>query len=184
MTSYGGFVWPRSGPVECPDWDPTPECGHGLHGLLDGEGDGRELDWSAGAVWLVACVDNWVDLGDKVKTPRAVVVYVGDRVSATAWLVQRCPGRAIAGAIVVAGDHGTATVGYRGTAVVGRFGRAIVGHHGVAIVGDDGVATVGDGGRAVVGHGGTAVVGRFGRATAGSDGAAIVGDQGVATAGS
>ncbi|WP_445081510.1 DUF7666 domain-containing protein [Martelella alba] len=34
MTSRNDFVWPESGLVECPDWEPTEECGNGLHGLL------------------------------------------------------------------------------------------------------------------------------------------------------
>ena len=40
MTSYGGFKWPKSGPVKCDDWKPRAECGNGLHGLLWGVGDG------------------------------------------------------------------------------------------------------------------------------------------------
>lgn len=38
LTSYGGFQWPESGPVESPDWNPIAECGNGLHGWL-GAGD-------------------------------------------------------------------------------------------------------------------------------------------------
>ena len=37
--SKKGFKWPKRGPVKCPDWDPKPECGHGLHGLAKGMGD-------------------------------------------------------------------------------------------------------------------------------------------------
>ena len=40
MTSHNGFVWPTNGPVSCPDWRDDYSCGHGLHGLLWGEGDG------------------------------------------------------------------------------------------------------------------------------------------------
>ena len=36
LTSYNGFQWPESGFVEAPDWDKTPQCGNGLHGLLQG----------------------------------------------------------------------------------------------------------------------------------------------------
>jgi len=57
MTSYGGFVWPESGPVEAPDWEPTYECGHGLHGLLWGEGNSGLLDTSDDAKWLVVEAD-------------------------------------------------------------------------------------------------------------------------------
>lgn len=45
MTSHGGFAWPEAGPVECPDWDPTPRCGGGLRSVVDDivEGKGGEL---------------------------------------------------------------------------------------------------------------------------------------------
>ena len=91
MTSYGGFVWPTEGPVEAPDWDPTPECGGGLHGLLWGEGDGWLLNWSEDANWLVVEVDvaDVVALDGKVKVPRGVVVHCGSRQSATSHIVAR-----------------------------------------------------------------------------------------------
>jgi len=44
MTAYNGFTWPKSGPVSCPDWDPAPKCGKGLHGWLHGRGDARAWD--------------------------------------------------------------------------------------------------------------------------------------------
>lgn len=59
--SYNGFQWPSEGPVSCPDWDPTPRCGGGLHGLLWGEGDGSLLSW-------------------------AVVVFCGDRATAAQYV--------------------------------------------------------------------------------------------------
>ena len=57
LTAFGGFVWPASGPVECPDWNPEPVCGGGLHGLLWGEGEGSMLSWDESAAWLVVSVD-------------------------------------------------------------------------------------------------------------------------------
>ena len=45
MSAYGGFVWPKSGPVEAPDWSADPVCGGGLHGALWGEGDGALFQW-------------------------------------------------------------------------------------------------------------------------------------------
>ncbi len=32
MKGHGGFQWPKSGPIEAPDWDPDPnvDCGQGL----------------------------------------------------------------------------------------------------------------------------------------------------------
>lgn len=73
-TSYNGkFQWPESGMVEAPDWDPTEECGHGLHGCLDGEGDDLLQD----DLWQIVRVqeEDLIHLGDaKVKFPRGEVV--------------------------------------------------------------------------------------------------------------
>ena len=80
MTSYDGFKWPRKGLVTCPDWKPTYRCGNGLHGLLNGEGNGDLLNWADDAVWLVVMVDASVilsgqgDLIDKCKFPGGTVV--------------------------------------------------------------------------------------------------------------
>ena len=79
MTSYGGFRWPESGPVSCPDWKPKPVCGNGLHGFLWGEGDGSLISWDADSRWLVVEVDptTVVELKGKVKFPTGVVVFCG-----------------------------------------------------------------------------------------------------------
>jgi hypothetical protein len=84
-TTRWSFEWPRSGPVECSDWDPAPECGHGLHGLAWGHGDWSLLSQAADAVWMVVEVDSdlVVPIGThKVKFPRGNVVYAGSRVDA------------------------------------------------------------------------------------------------------
>ena len=87
--SYGGFQWPELGPVECPDWNPSPVCGGGLHGLLWGAGDWTLVDISPDAVWKVVRVleSEIVDLGGKVKFPRGEVVYSGTRDGATGYIV-------------------------------------------------------------------------------------------------
>ena len=127
LTSHGGFQWPDAGPVQAPDWDPTPECGNGLHGLPWGEGDGSLLNWEPDARWLVVDVptDTLVDIDGKVKFPAGTVVHCGDRLSATAYLAAdpRAGLRAITGGTATAGDGGTATAGYRGTVVIRRWDR-------------------------------------------------------------
>ena len=82
--SHKPFTWPESGPVEAPDWDPAPRCGGGLHGLLEGEGEWDRLDWGITARALVLRVERGllVDLGGKVKFPRAIVESVGSLASA------------------------------------------------------------------------------------------------------
>ena len=95
MQSYDGFVWPESGPVEALDWEATYKCGHGLHGLLWGEGDGRYLDWIDSAKWLVVEVDRCDilagkgNLMDKCKFQRGLVVFCGERDAAVADIVSR-----------------------------------------------------------------------------------------------
>ena len=44
LTSYNGFRWPESGIAEAPDFSPRDCCGHGLHGLAWGEGNGDLSD--------------------------------------------------------------------------------------------------------------------------------------------
>jgi hypothetical protein len=95
MTSHGGFVWPREGHVEAPDWAPTQQCGAGLHGFLWGEGNGGLASWSPDAAWLVAeIIGEHIDLNGKVKFRAANVIHCGDRLSATSLLTSLAPGRA------------------------------------------------------------------------------------------
>ena len=162
MQSHGGFQWPRSGPVAAPDWNPAPECGNGLHGFLRGEGAGNLADWSSDAVWLVAEVETFVDLGGKVKFPAAEVIFAGSRLEATALVKARYPDAAVVGANVAAEDRRVAVVGDYGTATAGAWGTATAGHRGTATAGRYGTATAGEGG--------TATAGRYGTATAGAEG--------------
>jgi hypothetical protein len=88
-SSYGGFRWPVSGPVECRDWRPTPECGHGLHGLLWGIGDHSLLSRDATALWqVVRVLASEVMAIDalKVKFPRGEVVCSGTAAEAIAYI--------------------------------------------------------------------------------------------------
>ena len=175
-TSHDGFVWPEAGPVACSDWESTAECGHGLHGVLWGEGDGSLFRWQEDARWQVLEVptDTIVDLGGKVKFPAATVLFTGGRLAATAFLAERAPGRAIIGGTATAGYRGTATAGYDGTATAGYDGTATAGNRGTATAGYGGTATVGYGGTATAGDGGTATVGNGGTATAGDYGTLCV----------
>jgi hypothetical protein len=185
LTAHGGFVWPESGPVASPDWNPEPICGYGLHGLLWGKGDGGLLNWDESAAWLVVAVDaaSIVDLGGKVKFPRGEVIFCGDRGTATDYLAANLPTDAdptsIVGATITAsGYKGTATAsGYSGTATAS-------GYRGTATAsGDSGTATAsGDKGTATAsGYSGTATAsGDGGTATAsGYSGTATAGRNGV-----
>jgi len=156
-----------------------------LHGLLNGEGEGSLLSFDSTAIWWVLeCdADSVVNLNGKVKVPKARVVLWGDRKKVTDRLLELCPGRAIVGAFVTAGDGGMATAGDGGTATAGDGGTATAGDGGTATAGFRGTATAGYGGTATAGYGGTATAGNYGTATAGNRGTATAGDGGTATAG-
>ena len=183
MHSSYGFFWPESGPVECSDWDPKPKCGHGLHGLLHGEGDGSLLDWDLAAKWLIVEVENYTDLDGRVKFERGNVVYCGDHARAVAILQEVYPDAAVVGGTATAGYGGIATAGYQGKAAVGNYGTATVGDYGKVTVGDHSTATAGYQGIATAGYQGKAEVGGCGTATVGNRGTAMAGDCGIATAG-
>ena len=150
MRSYGGFLWPTAGEVVAPDWRATKECGHGLHGFLWGEGDGGLASFAENAKWIVAGINDWIDLSGKVKFERAVVLHVGDRLSATAFIQKHGAKGAIVGGTATAGDGGTATAGYRGTATAGDGGTATAGDGGTATAGVGGTATAGDRGTVLI----------------------------------
>jgi len=197
--SHGGYVWPLEvGAVAvADDWDPKPECGGGLHGLLNGQGFPWLLNWLPDAVWIAAePIGEVVDLEGKVKCRSARVLCVGDQETVTRFVQDRHPGARVVGASVVAGDYGVAitgsmgratagdggsatVVGGGGSAIAGREGEATVGDFAAALAGDKGVATAGAHGRSVVGALGTAMVGNHGAAYAGFEGKAAAGYGGV-----
>ena len=136
------FTWPAKGPVACKDWKPDAECGHGLHGLLWGEGDGSLIACGGDTKWLVVEVlaSEIVDLKGKVKFPRGRVVFCGTPDDAGKWLAARAPGRAIVRGTATAGDRGTATAGDRGEIRVRWYDEA-AGRYRVTVgyVGEDGI---------------------------------------------
>jgi len=172
--AYGGFIWPLAvgAVVTAPDWDPTPECGHGLHGNLDGGGNSAALV-SEGPGVVVAARDA-VDLGGKHKFPTCRIVYVGESLQdAATWLARRIHTPVHYGTST-AGDHGTATAGDHGTATAGDHGTATAGYCGTAAAGDYGTATAGYQGTATAGDGGTATAGYCGTAAAGAGGCVVI----------
>lgn len=96
--SQHDFRWPltEGATVECPDWDDDDQrtCGGGLHGLPWGIGDGDLLDWDLTARWLVVEVDigaGCVGSAGKCRFRRGIVRHVGDRYSATSYIVGAGP---------------------------------------------------------------------------------------------
>ena len=132
--AHGGFVWPTEpgAIVTAPDWDPKPRCGGGLHGALNGVGDGALFCWGRGAVWI-ACEINGdiVDIGGKVKVQQCRIIVAGTREDATGYLAaQGMTG--VIGGTAAAGYRGTATAGYRGPAAAGEGATTTAGDLGNA----------------------------------------------------
>ncbi|NQC42281.1 DUF7666 domain-containing protein [Pseudomonas aeruginosa] len=192
LTSHGGFQWPDKigAVVEAPDWKKDNKCGHGLHGWLFGQGDHdcSSTVGDADAKWLVVEVglSDMIALGGKEKFPRCTIRHIGDRASATQFLIAnepRAAGVAVIGATLQAGDKELCQVGAYGTATAGDWGTATAGDEGTATAGNWGTATAGYKGTATAGNWGTATAGDWGTATAGYKGTATAGDWGTATAG-
>ena len=171
LTSYGGFQWPSEvgAVVEAEDFNTHKVCGYGLHGWLHGKGDPSASGsiGDADAKWLVVEVlrSEIVELCGKIKFPRCTVRHIGDRLSATTFLLNNEPaavGSEVIGAFVTAGYAGTATAGYAGTATAGNRGTATAGNRGTATAGNRGTATAGDDGTATAGYAGTATAGKKG----------------------
>ena len=188
LTSRNGFQWPSSGPVEAPDWDGGQKvCGGKLHGFLWGEGDGRMANWSSNARWLVVAVpaSEIIDLGGKVGYRRGEVVFCGDRLAATDYLIAHgASGKAVIGATVSSGDRGTSTSGDHGISTSGYRGTSTSGDRGISTSGDYGTSTSGDYGTSTSGLHGTSTSGLHGTSTSGNRGISTSGDYGTAISGS
>jgi hypothetical protein len=119
------FQWPEAGHVHAPDWTPHEGCGHGLHGLLWGQGDAGYLNFSADSKWQVVEITEYVNTTphkeghpDKVKYPEGNVLFTGSRGEATAMVLAAAPnGTTVAALTLTGGDDSTLTGGDDGTTV-------------------------------------------------------------------
>ena len=59
-TSHGGYKWNLEiGAInEAPDYNDKPECGGGLHGIVNGIGSAQYLDFSNDAIGVVFSADS------------------------------------------------------------------------------------------------------------------------------
>jgi hypothetical protein len=192
MRSYGGFLWPESGYVEAPDWDPQPTCGRGLHGWLNGQGDYTcqsftEID---GAKWLILEVDNFIDLVGKVKFQSCTVVHCGTRQTATNYLLQAGISGPIIGVTIsggpnsrVSGGDGSTVSGGPNSRVSGGDGSTVSGGPNSRVSGVDGSTVSGGPNSRVSGGDGSTVVGGYGSTVSGGDGSTVVGGYGSTVVG-
>ncbi|MCF5306069.1 ice nucleation protein, partial [Pseudomonas syringae] len=93
MADHCGLIWPASGTVESKYWQSTRRHENGLVGLLWGAGTSAFLSVHADARWIVCevAVADIISLDEPgmVKFPRAEVVHVGDRISASHFISAR-----------------------------------------------------------------------------------------------
>ena len=116
MTTGNGFKWGGVGETTvAPDWDPTPVCGGGLHGWLNGVGytGCQSISDSEEALWLALEVEGEVvDLDRKVKFERAKTLFVGKMSEAAAVVAAHAGERgAVIGIVRSAGDESTVSGG-------------------------------------------------------------------------
>ncbi len=187
-----GFKWPKRGRVKAPDWDPSPECGHGLHGLLWGEGHCRAMYTKPDAVWLVVATEGpVVDLGQKCKFPEGRVVHWGDKRSATQFLYRYAPHKAIYGLTLTAGDdvtltagaYSTLTAGRYSTLTAGRYSTLTAGHRSTLTTGHRSTLTAGADSTLTSGHRSTLTAGAYSTLTSGHCSTLIAGHRSTLTAG-
>ena len=138
-TSYGGFQWPMEvgAVVSAPDWDPKPECGNGLHGLLDGQQDSDYII-TRNVVWMVveADMDLVVDRGGKCKFPECTIKAIGTSKETTDYLL--CHGAAWTHFSTVTGDDGSTVTGGDGSTVTGGDDSTVTGGNRSTVTGGDG----------------------------------------------
>jgi len=148
-----GFVWPRRGRVEAPDWRDDDECGGGLHGLPWGAGDIDML--SEGGIWLVVRVSTAPGryrsgqgkLDGKCKFRSGTVVYAGDRSGAVRLIDQYKPADAqlvYAEQIALGVSHLTQTAGHDSTQRAGSRATQTAGHHSTQRADENSVQRAGD----------------------------------------
>lgn len=128
------FKYPKKGYVEAPDWEPTTECGKGLHGFLNGIGDASLAHLEKENIkWLVIKVQKaeMVELNEKVKFKGGEVIFCGDAAGMTECLASYGVGEGAIAAVVTAGDFGHATAGDNGHATAGDYGHATAGDYGI-----------------------------------------------------
>jgi hypothetical protein len=124
-TSHNRFQWNLEigGITESPDWNPEPECGGGLHGLLHGKGYGGYLNWNDDALWMVCdALGPIVDIDEKIKTSKAKTLFIGNRKGATDFLIASgCNPVEVVGAFIIGGDYSIVTGGNWSTVTGGDY---------------------------------------------------------------
>jgi len=198
MTAHKRFVYPASGIVTAPDWNTEPECGGGLHGLLNGHGNIGLLNWKS-TKWLVLKAvntkSNLVHIDDdKVKVHTAEVVYCGCQDEAIAKLCE-LSGDTFAmqylskggdGASMKGGDHASMTGGYRASMKGGDYASmtggdraSMKGGYGASMTGGDYASMTSGDYASMTGGDGASMIGGDRASMTGGDYASMTGGYGA-----
>jgi hypothetical protein len=191
-SSYNGFVWPKSGYVECPDWQDDDNCGHGLHGLPWGVGSTSYFYDDADAAWIVFVTSTSAgqyrhgagDLTDKCKARSANVIYFGDKLGAIQLLAAHLPtGLPMNFATQTAGDRSTQTAGDRSMQTAGDRSTQTAGDRSMQTAGDRSMQTAGYCSTQTAGDRSMQTAGYRPTQTAGDDSTQTAGDDSTQKAG-
>jgi len=207
LTSNNNFIWPEKGPVEAPDFKPTFQCGHGLHGLLWGAGSPGYLE---GDTWLCVLVDADSDnlmtgqgeLTDKCKFRAALDVSVGELSEVIGNIQRYAPAGTLinfaiqgckedskstqtAGAwsTQTAGDESIQTAWYKSTQTAGAWSTQTAGYKSTQTAGDESTQTAGYESTQTAGDWSTQTAGDWSTQTAGDWSTQTAGDESTFQAG-
>jgi len=162
FTSYNNFQWPKSGQVKAKDWQPTSECGNGLHGLRIGQQDPGV--WYGDGILLLLQVpaSTIIDLNNnKCKFPECKIVMSGNMVEITNYLYKKN--------INIEGLYRRTQISNKSEKWIGGYGSALTAGDGSALTAGDGSAlTAGDYSRLTAGNRSTLTAGFNSTLTAGN----------------
>ena len=151
LTSRNGFSW-KNKHVKAPDWSSAPQCGSGLHGWLNGQGDPDMWGHRDDDKWLILAVktSTVVDLGGKVKFPASRTLYVGSKVETASLLASILPGVPVVFANLTGGECSTLTGGDY-SILTGGYDSTLTGGHRSTLTGGNGSTLTGGNGSTLTG---------------------------------
>ena len=191
FVSYNNFQWPNTigATVTAPDWKETKECGNGLHGWLNGQGNYIVCPYfTPTAKWLVLSTTDVVDLGGKVKFKTCVIEFIGDQKGASDFLVKNSVefSGPVIGKFIASPSKLEAIGGYRSILTGGDYSTLTGGDRSVLTGDDYSILTGGDRSVLTGGYGSkltggnhSTLTGGFGSTLTGGFGSKLTGDYGT-----
>jgi len=182
----GKFQYPEKGYVEAPDWQKSPVCGRGLHGLLWGHGSFNLDEYGTLFQVIEAESENVIEFDGKCKFKGGEVLLTGSQQDAIT-LLKSHPNYPkdnilnydiqIDVKFAVAGYRSTLTGGYRSTLTVGDETTLTGGYRSTLTGGYRSTLTGGDGSTLTGGYRST-LTGGDGSTLTGGDGSTLTGGDG------